>query len=141
MVRIHSSYAFTLLLLTLRYPRRTRLEMLDLSHNRLDNISGIASLSSLIALNLGKFRRLDCLFCSSFSTDNNKVASLEMDTPMPKLRILRASSNRLTKLNLASVPNLRTLYADNNSLVNLPRLDRLTRLENLSLRNQGGKGL
>ena len=60
---------------------------------------------------------------------------------MPKLRILRASGNRLVKVNLGPVANLRTLYLDNNSLVCLVKLERLTKLENLSVRNQGGKGL
>lgn len=33
---------------------RTRLEMLNLSHNRLNTIQGVSSLQSLIALNLGE---------------------------------------------------------------------------------------
>lgn len=33
---------------------RTRLEMLNLSHNRLGNVEGLASLAALIALNLGE---------------------------------------------------------------------------------------
>lgn len=33
---------------------RTRLEMLNLSHNRLNSIQGVSSLPSLIALNLGE---------------------------------------------------------------------------------------
>ena len=35
---------------------------------------------------------------------------------MPRLRILRLSSNRLSSLTAVPFPNLRTLYADNNSL-------------------------
>lgn len=66
---------------------------------------------------------------------------LDTDGSMPKLRILRISGNRLQELNAASFPNLRTLYADNNSLVTLVKLDRLSKLENLSLRNQRGRGL
>ncbi|KAJ7600466.1 hypothetical protein C8J56DRAFT_910325 [Mycena floridula] len=102
-----------------------RLEMLNLSHNCLDNLSGLDSLASLIALNI----------------DHNAVGSLEIKSPMPRLKILRASGNRLTKLNLSLMPNLRTLYLDNNSLTSLVRLERLTKLENLSLRNQSGRGL
>ncbi|KAF4617395.1 hypothetical protein D9613_006011 [Agrocybe pediades] len=36
--------------------------------------------------------------------------------------------------------NLRTLYADNNGLGGVTNVDRLTRLENLSVRNQSGRG-
>ncbi|KAF8635927.1 hypothetical protein AX15_000102 [Amanita polypyramis BW_CC] len=103
----------------------TRLEMFNVSQNRLDNVEGLGSLQSLIALNM----------------DNNQMGELEVDGVMPKLRILRISGNRLQELNAASFPNIRTLYADNNSLVNLVKLDRLSKLENLSVRNQRGRGL
>ena len=59
---------------------------------------------------------------------------------MSRLRILRASGNRLTVLNTSNVVNLRTLYVDNNSLTQILRLERLSKLENLSVRNQGGRG-
>lgn len=58
---------------------------------------------------------------------------------MPRLRILRVSGNRLQQLNSSPFPNLRTLYADNNSLGVITKANRLTKLENLSLRNQGGR--
>ncbi|RDB17895.1 Septation initiation network scaffold protein cdc11 [Hypsizygus marmoreus] len=105
--------------------RWTRLEMLNMSQNRIETIHGLASLQALIALNI----------------DNNEVGTLELDGSMPKLRILRVSGNRLHQLHVASMPNLRTLYADNNSLSTLVKVDRLTKLENLSLRNQSGRGL
>lgn len=73
--------------------------------------------------------------------DNNALKELDFDGPMPRLRILRVSGNRLHQLHVACVPNLRTLYADNNSLSALVKVDRLTKLENLSLRNQSGRGL
>lgn len=60
---------------------------------------------------------------------------------MARLRILRVSGNRLRRLNVASFPNLRTLYADNNALTGLVKAERLTKLENLSLRNQTARGL
>ncbi|TFK70382.1 hypothetical protein BDN72DRAFT_795336 [Pluteus cervinus] len=105
--------------------RWTRLEMLNMSHNRLEGIYGLASLQSLIALNL----------------DNNALGELDIGGSMSRLRILRVSGNRLQQLRLGSMPNLRTLYADNNALATLVKLDRLTKLENLSLRNQSGRGL
>jgi protein NUD1 len=73
--------------------------------------------------------------------DNNSLKDLVPNSSMPKLRILRVSGNRLYRLNVAPFPNLRTLYADNNALTNLVKADRLSKLENLSLRNQGGRGL
>lgn len=58
---------------------------------------------------------------------------------MPKLRTLRLSDNRIARLNVAPFHNVRTLYADNNRLGELLYASKLTKLENLSLRNQNGK--
>ncbi|CAL1713429.1 unnamed protein product [Somion occarium] len=104
--------------------RWTRLEMLNLSQNRLSTIHGLSSLPALVALNL----------------DNNLLGELDPNGSMPRLRILRVSGNRLQQLNASPFPNLRTLYADNNSLGPIIKAYRLTKLENLSLRNQGGRG-
>ena len=60
---------------------------------------------------------------------------------MPRLKILRVSGNGLQALDAAPFANLRTLYADNNSLGEVLKAERLTKLENLSLRNQASKGL
>ena len=73
--------------------------------------------------------------------DNNELGTLEVEGNMPKLRILRLSSNRVQQLQVGGMSNLRTLYADNNALSTLVKLERLTKLENLSLRNQSGRGL
>ncbi|KAF9068641.1 hypothetical protein BDP27DRAFT_1327047 [Rhodocollybia butyracea] len=104
--------------------RWTRLEMLNVSENRLENLLGLASLPSLIALNI----------------DSNSLETLVFDGSLPRLKILRASGNRLGVVDTSFVPNLRTLYLDNNSLASLTKVDRLAKLENLSLRNQSGKG-
>ncbi|KDQ11108.1 hypothetical protein BOTBODRAFT_35643 [Botryobasidium botryosum FD-172 SS1] len=103
----------------------TRLESLDLSHNGLRSITGISTLTALVVLNL----------------DNNQLEHFAAESPMPKMRILRLSMNRLTRLNAAPFTNLRTLYADNNALGEVLKAERMTKLENLSLRNQTGKGL
>ncbi|EMD39716.1 hypothetical protein CERSUDRAFT_112020 [Gelatoporia subvermispora B] len=103
--------------------RWTRLEMLNLSHNRLASVEGLSSLSALIALNL----------------DRNALASLEPAAPMSRLRILRVSGNKLQRLNAALFPNIRTLYADNNALGTIQRAGRLSKLENLSLRYQSAR--
>lgn len=60
---------------------------------------------------------------------------------MPRLRVLRASHNRLEMLNVAGFGNLRTLYVDNNSLGGLVKAERLGKLENLSMRNQSCREL
>ncbi|KAG6331606.1 hypothetical protein ID866_7482 [Astraeus odoratus] len=98
-----------------------RLEMLNLSQNQLTKLHGLASsLSGLIALNV----------------DGNALEHIEPGGAMPRLRILRASNNRLQTLNAAPFGNLRTLYVDNNTLPSLLKAERLGKLENLSMRNQ-----
>ena len=59
---------------------------------------------------------------------------------MARLRILRLSSNRMSSVNAARFPNVRTLYADNNVLGAIGQAQRLGKLENLSVRNQRGRG-
>ncbi|KAF5376832.1 hypothetical protein D9757_008894 [Collybiopsis confluens] len=143
---------------------RTRLEMLNLSENRLDNLAGLASLPSLIALNVvwfartsvsaGPVKKLSCsrnehpvqtagnnLQRALFVVENgNSLEMLNFDRSMPRLKILRASGNRISALDTGAAPNLRTLYLDNNTLKSLTKVERLAKLENLSLRNQRGKG-
>ncbi|KAG1822617.1 uncharacterized protein BJ212DRAFT_1329202 [Suillus subaureus] len=105
--------------------RWPRLEMLNLSGNCICSILNLASsLPALIALNV----------------DNNTMDNIEPGGIMPRLRILRASGNRLKHLNVAPFPNLRTLYLDNNSLNTLVKAERLSKLENLSMRNQTSCG-
>ena len=71
----------------------------------------------------------------------NSLGELGVYGSMPRLRILRVSGNRLHNLDIGYIVNLRTLYADNNKLAHLVKVDRLTKLENLSLRNQSGRGM
>jgi protein NUD1 len=78
------------------------------------------------------------LFCG---VDNNCLDELVLHGILPKLRILRLSANRLKYLDASHFPNLRTLYIDNNLLREVKKANRLVRLENLSLRNQGENGL
>ncbi|KNZ73029.1 Septation initiation network scaffold protein cdc11 [Termitomyces sp. J132] len=102
-----------------------RLELLNVCGNRLEKMVGLASLQGLVSLNI----------------DNNELGELELDGPMGKLRVLRISGNRLCELCVGMMRNLRTLYADNNSLTSVVKVEELTKLENLSLRNQSGRGL
>lgn len=95
--------------------------------------------------------------------DNNLLTTLDAGGAMPRLRILRASGNRLRALHVHWFTGLRTLYADGNVLEGdalhgeLPDPVRskgtlgraagregrgaLSRLENLSLRNQSRRGM
>ncbi|KAF8606728.1 L domain-like protein [Ceratobasidium sp. AG-I] len=100
-------------------------ENIDLSNNGLKNIAGLSNLATLVTLSL----------------DHNSLATLCVDGPLPRLRVLRLSNNKLTELDCSQFTNLRTLYADNNRLGHLRHADKARRLENLSLRNQNGRGL
>ncbi|KAJ7465311.1 hypothetical protein FB451DRAFT_1340797 [Mycena latifolia] len=122
--------------------RWTRLEMLNVSGNRLERVSGLAGLQALVSLNV----------------DNNLLTTLDAAGAMPRLRILRASGNRLRTLHVHWFAGLKTLYADGNVLEGDALLGAegtlgraagregraagvLGRLENLSLRHQGGRGM
>ncbi|KAJ7242874.1 hypothetical protein B0H12DRAFT_1131751 [Mycena haematopus] len=113
--------------------RWTRLEMLNVSGNRIERVGGLAGLQALVALN-----------------------HADAGGAMPRLRILRASGNRLRAVHVHWFAGLRTLYVDANALEgenalvavgagNVTRREgkggALERLENLSLRNQVGRGL
>ncbi|KAJ7366542.1 hypothetical protein DFH08DRAFT_834757 [Mycena albidolilacea] len=122
--------------------RWTRLEMLNVSGNRLERVDGLAGLQALVALNV----------------DDNLLGTLDAGGTMPRLRILRASGNRLRALQVHWFAGLRTLYADTNALEGEALLavapastaktvgraagkaasgsSALGKLENLSLRNQ-----
>jgi Leucine-rich repeat (LRR) protein len=52
--------------------------------------------------------------------------------------MLRASNNRLTDFHASNFTHLRTLYLDSNRLREIYELDKLSKLDNLSLRNQVG---
>lgn len=58
--------------------------------------------------------------------------------PLPRLRMLRASNNRLAEFHASPFVHLRTLYLDSNRLREIYELDKLPKLDNLSLRNQVG---
>ncbi|KAI0304542.1 hypothetical protein B0F90DRAFT_1706753 [Multifurca ochricompacta] len=102
-----------------------KLEVLNASQNRILHLPGLSLLSSLVVLNL----------------DNNSLDEFDPHGTLPRLRILRLSANRLKCLDASYFPSLRMLYIDNNQLTEIKKASRLLRLENLSLRNQGGNGL
>ncbi|KAG9087415.1 hypothetical protein FS749_002928, partial [Ceratobasidium sp. UAMH 11750] len=102
-----------------------RIENIDLSGNGMKSIAGLSYLTTLVTLNL----------------DHNALGNLDVDGPLPRLRVLRLSDNKLTELDCSPFTSLRTLYADNNRLGHVRHADQARRLENLSLRNQSGRGL
>ncbi|KAG6837615.1 hypothetical protein H0H93_006136 [Arthromyces matolae] len=112
-------------MLDLNQTRWTRLEVLNVRQNKLNKIVGLSRLQALVSLDI----------------DNNEVGQLELNGPMPKLRVLRATGNQLDELRVGLLANIRTLYADNNRITRLVKVEALTKLENVSLRYQSGRGL
>lgn len=55
---------------------------------------------------------------------------------MPRLRVLRLSSNPLEAIEVAFAPKLRTLFIDSARLGEIRGTDALQKLENLSVRDQ-----
>ncbi|KAH9472984.1 hypothetical protein MJO29_000071 [Puccinia striiformis f. sp. tritici] len=98
------------------------LEVLNLDRNQISEVTGLHHLKSVHLLNL----------------DRNQLYSLTIDEPMPKLRVLRVNENRLESLEIAKLINLRTLYIDNNDLMEISGAGQLRKLENLSVRDQRG---
>ncbi|KAF7365457.1 Sin component scaffold protein cdc11 [Mycena venus] len=114
--------------------RWTRLEMLNVSANRLEKVSGLAGLQALVALNV----------------DDNLLPSLDAGGAMPRLRILRASGNRLRVLHVHwGTPCWPLRLRGSGATKTMGRaagresknVGALGKLENLSLRNQAtGRG-
>ncbi|KAK4699944.1 protein NUD1, partial [Phenoliferia sp. Uapishka_3] len=103
----------------------TRLEMLNLSRNKITDLRNIERMQNLSLLNL----------------DYNNLSSLEPTGSMPRLRVLRLCSNNLETLDISFAPKLRTLFVDSSRLGAIDGTDRLRKLENLSVRDQGGAAL
>lgn len=98
-----------------------RLEVLDLSNNKIERITGLETLKSLHTLNL----------------QDNDLQDLQLAQPLSSVRILKVSRNHLTHLNLADFPRLRTLYADGNEITHLGSIrGKPNKIETLSMRNQ-----
>ncbi|THH11660.1 hypothetical protein EW145_g491 [Phellinidium pouzarii] len=130
--------------------RWSRLELLNLSNNRLENVRGIGALPALISINLDN----NSLSALDQPHDDKDKVHLSSAIVLHKLRILRLSGNRLKHLDVARFPNLRTLYVDNNCLTEgkgsqhnqkktrqrLLNVHRLGKLENFSARYQSGAG-
>ncbi|KAK0222049.1 hypothetical protein IW262DRAFT_1434857 [Armillaria fumosa] len=96
-----------------------KLEVMNLSGNYIEALQRVERLSQLVVLQV----------------EDNQLSELDIGR-LSKLRILRASGNRIKKAEVGGLPALRTLYLDGNCLKTVGGLDRLGRLEKLSVRNQ-----
>ncbi|KAK0201606.1 hypothetical protein DFS33DRAFT_1440853, partial [Desarmillaria ectypa] len=96
-----------------------KLEVMNLSGNQVEGLRQVERLSQLVVLHV----------------EDNQLSELDIGR-LAKLRILRASGNRIKKAEVGGLAALRTLYLDGNCLKTVGGLDRLCRLEKLSVRNQ-----
>ncbi|KAF4283707.1 hypothetical protein KXV98_009802 [Aspergillus fumigatus] len=98
----------------------TRLQELDLSHNRLVSVRHLDSLPSLSKLDL------------SF----NQLKHIDVSSPLRMLRSLKLANNQLQTLDVSMFSSLNLLYIDQNFLSTVSGLERCRALEILSVRDQ-----
>lgn len=101
-----------------------RLTELDLENNQIVAFENVEQLSCLSTLNL----QHNCL--TSFSPTEGQ-SSLS-------LRFLKLSNNDLETLDVTTLPSLRLLHADHNSITAITGFSQCRRLDSLSLREQKG---
>ncbi|KAK9385487.1 hypothetical protein V1515DRAFT_608231 [Lipomyces mesembrius] len=106
--------------LNLRNSNLARLEDLDISSNKLRDISSLERLKNLMFLNL----------------DDNLLSGVNPDGYLVRLRTLKICRNELKEFDAAAFPKLRILYLDDNRLQRVSSLKKLRLLENLSIRDQ-----
>ncbi|RHZ58246.1 uncharacterized protein CDV56_107666 [Aspergillus thermomutatus] len=98
----------------------TRLQELDLSHNRLVSVRHLDSLPSLSKLDLS----------------SNQLMQIDVSAPLRMLRSLKLTNNQLQTLDVSMFPFLNLLYIDQNFLSTVFGLERCRTLEILSVREQ-----
>ncbi|KAK9372789.1 uncharacterized protein V1513DRAFT_419373 [Lipomyces chichibuensis] len=106
--------------LNLENSNLARMEDLDISSNKLRDISSLERLKNLMLLNL----------------DDNLLSGVNPDGYLMRLRTLKICRNELKEFDAAAFPNLRILYLDDNRLQRVSNLKKLRLLENLSVRDQ-----
>ncbi|KAI7821694.1 hypothetical protein BC939DRAFT_504223 [Gamsiella multidivaricata] len=111
--------------LDFRWSKLTRLEFLNASYNKIEQLENLESLTGLIHANLA----------------HNCIEDISLVQQLRRLRILRLSENKLVTFDATPFPGLRTLYLDDNRLQSLENCQKLTRLENFSVRDQEGEGI
>ncbi|KAI8683517.1 hypothetical protein NCS57_00016100 [Fusarium keratoplasticum] len=100
-----------------------RLTELDLGGNQISSVRNLELAPALVRLRLSK----------------NRLESFTVATEVKGLRQLDLSDNRLTSLDISNLPNLHSLHADRNRIVDLVGFNRARRLDSLSLREQYGE--
>ncbi|GBB85446.1 hypothetical protein RclHR1_11990006 [Rhizophagus clarus] len=100
----------------------SRLELLDLSENKIELIENVERLLALKLLNL----------------DHNFLRSFSATTNMPQLTCLRVCYNKLSELDVSPFPSLRLLWVDENRLKTIKCFETLAFLETFSARDQKG---
>jgi Leucine-rich repeat (LRR) protein len=99
-----------------------QLTELDLKNNRIQHVANLAQLTALNSLNL----------------EVNQLETFSVEQPMSSLRYLHLNDNKLSSLDLKSLPHLRLLHADRNRLVRIAGFSRARKIDSLSLREQRG---
>ncbi|KAI8999327.1 hypothetical protein BC832DRAFT_594773 [Gaertneriomyces semiglobifer] len=97
-----------------------RLEILDVSYNRLKNLEGIEHFEHLREL----------------TVDHNKLESITTTTPLPRVEILSAAHNNLSHFDAHFWPNVQALDLDGNLISSMSNEKLLTQLRTLSLEFQ-----
>jgi Leucine-rich repeat (LRR) protein len=97
-----------------------RLTELDLEGNQISSIRNMAHAPALARLRLSK----------------NRLASFKVPSCIKGLRQLELNDNQLTCVDVSNMPNLQSLHADRNRIVDLTGFSRARKLDSLSLREQ-----
>ncbi|KAG5660988.1 hypothetical protein KAF25_002631 [Fusarium avenaceum] len=97
-----------------------RLTELDLEGNQISSIRNMAHAPALTRLRLSK----------------NKLTSFKVPSCIKGLRQLELNDNQLTCVDVSNLPNLQSLHADRNRIVDLTGFSRARKLDSLSLREQ-----
>ncbi|KAM0428597.1 hypothetical protein ACHAPT_006958 [Fusarium lateritium] len=100
-----------------------RLTELDLGGNQVSLVRNLEFAPALVRLKLSK----------------NRLEDFTTASEIKGLRQLDLSDNRLTSLDISNMPNLHSLHADRNRVVELAGFNRARRLDSLSLREQYGE--
>lgn len=115
---------------------RTSLEALDLSHNCVERVCSVDRLSAILQVNLGVYIFFGFADHLSYRLDYNCLREFQPSATMASLRVLRLSHNRLQTFDADSFPELRTLWLDENHLRGIRHARRMSKLENMSIREQ-----
>ncbi|KAF7551998.1 hypothetical protein G7Z17_g4638 [Cylindrodendrum hubeiense] len=99
-----------------------RLTELDVGGNQITSVRNLELVPALARLKLGK----------------NRLEHFTVDSSIKGLRELELGDNNLTYLDVSNLPNLHSLHADRNRIVELTGFSHTRRLDSLSLREQRG---